>query len=83
MSLLQIRLKNCLETLLETEPALTRRFRVNFIEDFKELRIWLEKADSLQLGEEEIAHIERLTSAFLAEAAHAGCSRLLPATRLH
>lgn len=77
MSILQIRLKNCLQTILELEPVMRSSCRDVLAEDLKTLGNYLGKVDHMQLGEEEVARLERLTDRFLRELP--GCRSATPA----
>lgn len=83
MNILHIRLKNCLETLLETQSALSRHLRVNLAADFGELQMWLDKVDNMRLEEEDVQKLERLTADFLREARLAGAVSLIGSGRAH
>ena len=74
MSILQTRLQNCLRTILETEPSLTRHFRANLADDFAELQKYLSMLEGMALAEEDVERMERLTAAFLRQASLA-CAR--------
>lgn len=67
MSILQLRLKNCLLTLLELKPCMRDNQKGFFESDFAILQNCLERVDHIDLLEEEIALLENYTSAFLME----------------
>lgn len=81
MNVLQIRLKNCLQTILELQPAMRKRYKSCFAEDFPRLREYIEKIQNMALNEEEVARLEKMTAAFLREVEYSGA--LIPAGRLH
>ncbi len=83
MNILEMRLRNCLQTLLEVEPALARHLRVNLAPDFKELQAWLARIGEMQLAEEDVRRIERLAFDFLRQARIAGSAPITPTGRLH
>lgn len=68
MSRLQIRLKNCIQTILELEPGMraTGASR-NFEEDFASLKTFLSRIDSMNLAEEDVLRLEGVTDTLLAE----------------
>lgn len=80
MSILQIRLKNCLQTILDMQPAMRASCRVTLAEDLALLRSYLGRVDSMSLGEEDVNRLERMTSQFLRELG--GCRSTVPAGRL-
>jgi len=73
--LLHLRLKSCVQTVLEVHQALTTSQLVPDLEArFKELRDVLSLLDSAAVGEEEVRRVERATNFLLSE--------LKPLTRL-
>lgn len=65
---LQIRLKNCLLTILELEPDLdSLPVRGNFEADMKTLKSHLARVEGMDLAEEDVQRLERATALFLAE----------------
>lgn len=67
MSILQMRIKTCLQTLLDLQPAMRRIYQRNMAEDFSQLRAWLERVEQMPLAEEDVARIENITSELLKE----------------
>lgn len=67
MSLLQLRLKNCIQTILDLEPGLRRNRADVFDSDFVRLRGFLKRVDKLNLAEEDVQRLENVTSVFLRE----------------
>ena len=69
MSVLQLRLKNCIQTILELEPSLctTGTLGSHFADELHVLKGYLEQIDSMALMEEDVQHLEAVTAAFLAE----------------
>lgn len=66
--ILRCRLMNCLETLLELEPALRRLSRENFLaEEFSVIKSFIEAMEELELDEAEVKRIEGATKIFLEE----------------
>lgn len=72
MSALQLRIKNCLQTILDVQPSLRNIYRNNFAEDFKAIKAWLPRIDSMDLKEEDVVRLENVTTEFLREARYAG-----------
>lgn len=67
-SLLHIRLKNCLQTILELEPDMDVFWeRAGFREDMEMLRTYLSRAEEMELAEEDVLRLERATAHFLDE----------------
>lgn len=65
---LQMRLKNCLQTILELEPALERlELGHVLLKDYATLRSFIEKLEEVSLQEDDVQRIERATSNFLEE----------------
>lgn len=67
MSILQIRLKNCIQTILDLEPEMRNNGEDSFDEDFSNLKKYLCHVDEMELAEEDVLRLENVTSAFLAE----------------
>ena len=64
MSNLQIRLKNCLQTILELEPAIGANEEGHiFFREFHTLKAFLDRVD-------DVARLESATANFLAELRH-------------
>lgn len=66
MSILQLRLKNCIQTILELEPGMEGSEGA-FNEDFTSLRTCLARVDQMELAEEDVSLLERAASDFLLE----------------
>lgn len=65
---LQARLKNCLITIVELEPVLTKfTLHSELLQEFKHLRSVISKVAELELSMEEVDRIESATSMFLNE----------------
>lgn len=82
MSVLQLRLKNCLQTILELQPAMRKVYRVNFAEDFSQLKSYLKRLDDMDLREEDVERLESMTADFLKEARFTTCQPIMPTGRL-
>lgn len=68
MSRLQIRLKNCIQTILELEPGMRAAGAGrNFDEDFASLKTFLTRIDNMNLAEEDVLRLEGVTGTLLAE----------------
>ena len=66
-SVLQIRLKNCIQTILDLEPAIRERGENEFEDDFHKLKSYLRRVDEMELGEDDVSRLEYVTAAFLSE----------------
>ncbi|MFP4084488.1 MAG: hypothetical protein ACLFP9_05905 [Desulfonatronovibrio sp.] len=67
-NVLQARLKNCLLTIVELEPVLSRlTMHSELISEFKHLKDVISKVSNLELSPEEVIRIERATTLFLKE----------------
>lgn len=67
-SILQARLKNCLLTIVELEPALSRlSIHSELLGEFRQLKDIIDRVSQLDLSLEEVDRIERATSLFLKE----------------
>lgn len=65
---LQIRLKNCIQTILELEPGMRATCTDGrFDEDFASLKTFLSRIDSMNLAEEDVQRLEGVTCTLLAE----------------
>lgn len=65
---LRMRLKNCLQTILELEPDINAlHANVRFSEDMRTLRDYLARVGGLDLTEEDVLRLERATARFLKE----------------
>lgn len=65
---LQIRLKNCLLTILELEPDIdSLPVRKDFEPDMKALKTYLTRVENMDVAEEDVQRLERATAHFLAE----------------
>lgn len=82
MNVLKCRLRNCLQTILELQPAMRKLYRTNFAEDLCRLQKYMDLIDGMNLEEEDVARLESLTEAFIREVEFSGAHRLLPAGRL-
>lgn len=67
-SLLHVRLKNCLQTILELEPDMSSlRMRTEFRTELETLKEYLNRVEDLDLAEEDVLRLERATANFLDE----------------
>ncbi len=65
---LQVRLRNCLLTILELEPDLKRlEIGQELLAEYSLLRSFVDKLDEVLLEEEDVCRIERATAIFLDE----------------
>jgi len=80
MSVLQIRLKNCLQTILDLQPCMRKIYRASFAEDFTRLKSYLLRVDNMDLKEEDVKQLENMTMEFLKEIRC--CHPAAPAGRL-
>jgi hypothetical protein len=65
---LQVRLRNCLLTILELEPDLKRlEIGQELLAEYSLLRSFVDKLDEVMLEEEDVCRIERATATFLDE----------------
>ena len=68
MSTLQIRLKNCIQTILELEPDMRAGvWGRHFDEELSTLKDYLHQVDQMNLAEEDVTRLEKATATFLAE----------------
>lgn len=82
MNVLKIRLRNCLQTILELQPAMRKLYRTNFAEDLRRLQKYIDLIDGMNLEEEDVARLESLTADFIKEVEFSSGHRLVPAGRL-
>jgi|GEM_PF-1522525 len=67
-NILQARLKNCLLTIVELEPLLSRlTVHRELLEEFKQLKDIAAKISNLELSDSEVERIEQATEVFLSE----------------
>lgn len=67
-TVLQSRLANCLETIIELERHLERlEFGHVLLSEFTQLKDFMEKIDQVAVNEEDVRRIEAATSHFLDE----------------
>ena len=65
---LQLRLKNCLQTILEMEPDMEDLpAQADFGPDMATLKSYISKVDEMDLVEEDVTRLEHATAHFLAE----------------
>lgn len=63
-----IRITNCLQTILELEPELSRlELAGSLLDEFVYLKQFLERIDRVELSEDDVERIEKATENFLAE----------------
>lgn len=73
MSILQIRLKNCIQTLLELEPQMLENGETSYNEEFSFLKNYIKNIDRMELMEDEVLKLENITAVFLAELERSFC----------
>lgn len=69
MRLLQLRLKNCIQTILDLESCMDGKNSDFFESDFVFLKNYLAKIETMDLLEEEVSALEIYTGEFLKELA--------------
>lgn len=68
MTALQIRLRHCIQTILELEPELRENVVGTYFEaEFSTLKRCLRRVEALPLGEDDVQRLEAATAGFLAE----------------
>lgn len=67
MSDLQLRLKNCLQTILELEPGMHENGEDSFDMEFSSIKSFLTHIDQMDLVEEEVRWMEDVTVIVLSE----------------
>ena len=68
MSTLQLRLKNCIQTILELEPDMRAGvLGRHFDEELTILKDYLQQVDQMNLAEDDVRRLEKATATFLAE----------------
>lgn len=68
MSTLQLRLKNCIQTILELEPDMRAGiWGRHFDEELSTLKAYLQRVDAMELAEDDVQRLESATAGFLAE----------------
>ena len=68
MTALQIRLKHCIQTILELEPELREHVvGTYFAAEFSTLKTCLHRVGALPLAEDDVQRLEAATASFLAE----------------
>ena len=67
MSVLHIRLKNCIQTILEMEPTMLKNGESSFNEDFCRLKSFLGHIEEMDLAEADVLRLESAASSFLRE----------------
>ena len=68
MSTLQIRLKNCIQTILELAPDMRSGiWGRHFDEELSTLKEYLQQVDHMNLAEDDVQRLENATASFLAE----------------
>ena len=68
MSTLQIRLKNCIQTILDLEPDMRAEiWGRHFDEELSTLKDYLRRVDRMNLAEDDVQRLENATASFLAE----------------
>ena len=65
---LQMRLTNCLQTILDLEPELERlELSEMLLQEYNVLKSFMDNVDSVDLEEQDVRRIEEATAGFLAE----------------
>lgn len=67
MSIFQLRLKNCIQAIIELEPGIRAAGGNYFDKDFSSLKSYLELIDKMDLAEDEVEKLEKMTTNFIAE----------------
>lgn len=68
MSALRLRVKNCLQTIVDLAPELrASRYGALFAPNLRQLRAWLGRVDHMALDEASVSRLERAVEALLAE----------------
>lgn len=68
MSKLQVRLKNCIQTILELEPDMKAGVWGRYFDmELSSLKDYLLQVDQMELAEEDVKRLENATATFLAE----------------
>ncbi|MDR2055994.1 MAG: hypothetical protein LBQ10_09045 [Desulfovibrio sp.] len=68
MSILQLRLKNCIQTILDLEPDFDGQvWRRHFNNEISALKTYLRQVDNMVLAEDDVQRLEAATASFLAE----------------
>lgn len=65
MSKLQVRLRNCIQTILELEPVIQANNGLLFEEEFISLKKYLAYIENMELIEDDVLKMEKATSEFL------------------
>ena len=67
MNILQLRLKHCLQTILDMQTRMDSGDALCFENDFSAVRGWLQRVEQLSLEEADVEQVETHTVNFLAE----------------
>lgn len=68
MSQLHVRLKNCLQTILELETDMASlQMRSEFHAELETLKEYLNRIENIPLAEDDVLRLERATASFLDE----------------
>lgn len=67
MTSLQIRLKNCINTIVDLQADMRKFYRASFAEDFWRLKSYAAQVGNMSLNEEDVSRLELLTSDFVRE----------------
>lgn len=68
MSTLQVRLKNCIQTILELEPDMKAGVWGRYFDmELSSLKDYLSQVDQMDLAEEDVKRLENATATFLSE----------------
>ena len=65
MSTLRVRLRNCIQTILELEPVIHANNGMLFEEEFISLKKYLKYVENMELAEDDVLQMEKATSEFL------------------
>lgn len=83
MNILKLRLESCIQTVMDFQPMLGGIYKRNLLDDFLQLSEWLDESRDVELDEEQISRLERLTSEFIREMGCAGYHLTAPAREYH
>ena len=68
MSTLQVRLKNCIQPILELEPDMKAGVWGRYFDmELSSLKDYLSQVDQMDLAEEDVKRLENATATFLSE----------------
>ena len=67
MSQLRVRLENCIRTILDLENGIREKHTDIFDTEFVTLKDYLTRLDQLNLAEDDVTELEKITAHFLTE----------------